>query len=59
MLGMSRPYSVVLNELAGSNRLFAQPIINYFKPLFTFLDEELAKAGEKPGFSGKLCDLIA
>ena len=56
MLGMSRPYAVVLNELTGSNRLSAQPIINYFKPLITFLDEELAKAGENPGFSGKLCD---
>ena len=38
-------------ELTGTDKMDVSPLIEYFEPLIAFLDEELDKAGEKPGWT--------
>ncbi|KAK7086686.1 hypothetical protein SK128_003261 [Halocaridina rubra] len=48
--GFSEPWPIVLESLGGSLDMDPQAIISYFEPLITFLDEELANAGQCVGW---------
>ena len=49
--GSSEKWPQQLMELTGTDKMDVSPLIEYFEPLIAFLDEELDKAGEKPGWT--------
>ena len=42
--GQSRPWQETLKEMTGTDRLDAQPMLDYFAPLYKWLQEQNAKA---------------
>jgi peptidyl-dipeptidase A len=44
--GQSRPWQETLKEMTGTDHLDAQPMLDYFAPLYTWLKEQNAKAGK-------------
>jgi len=43
--GQSRPWQVTLKEMTGTDHLDAQPMLEYFAPLYHWLKEQNAKQG--------------
>ena len=43
--GQSRPWQVTLKEMTGTDHLDAQPMLEYFAPLYHWLKEQNAKKG--------------
>ena len=43
--GQSQPWQQTLKEMTGTDHLDAQPMLDYFAPLYTWLKEQNAKAG--------------
>ena len=39
--GSSRPWPNILEEMTGSRKMDAQPLLDYFKPLENWLDSEI------------------
>ena len=51
-MGTSKPWPEALTALTGEKQLDATAILDYFAPLKTWLDEQNAKNGVKPGWAG-------
>lgn len=49
-LGRSRPWPEVLKTFTGSEKLTAQPILEYFAPLTKWLKEQQQKHGYSVGW---------
>jgi peptidyl-dipeptidase A len=49
-LGVSKPWQDALETMTGSRQMDATAIIDYFAPLKTYMDAELAKKGVKVGW---------
>ncbi len=45
--GQSQPWQQTLKEMTGSDQLDAQPMLDYFAPLYRWLKEQNGKAGTK------------
>ena len=41
-LGSSKPWSETLKILTGTDRFSAKPLLNYFEPLYTWLQQQNA-----------------
>jgi len=54
-LGFSKPWPEALKAITGSEELSVVPLLNYFKPLFTYIDKQLAEANEADCFGGRYC----
>ncbi|CAG7819915.1 unnamed protein product, partial [Allacma fusca] len=48
--GFSEPWPVALEKITGNPRMTIGSLINYFQPLFEYIDLELKKEGEIVGF---------
>uniref|UniRef100_A0A672R989 Angiotensin-converting enzyme n=1 Tax=Sinocyclocheilus grahami TaxID=75366 RepID=A0A672R989_SINGR len=48
--GSSKPWTEVLQEALGTNRMDASPLMSYFEPVTTWLQEQNAKMGETLGW---------
>ncbi|KAA0725569.1 Angiotensin-converting enzyme [Triplophysa tibetana] len=48
--GSSKPWTEVLQEAVGTNRMDASSLINYFEPITTWLREQNKKTGEMLGW---------
>lgn len=55
-LGSSEPWPGQLKSLTGSEKLSPSAMLNYFEPLRQFLEEELRKNGETPGWESATVD---
>ncbi|KAA0725565.1 Angiotensin-converting enzyme [Triplophysa tibetana] len=50
MAGSSKPWTEVLQEAVGTNRMDASSLMNYFEPVTTWLREQNEKTGETLGW---------
>lgn len=50
-LGSSIKWPEQLEMLTGTREMDVQPLIEYFQPLIEFLEQQLALAGETPGWT--------
>lgn len=48
--GSSKPWTEVLQEALGTDKMDARPLMSYFKPVTTWLQEQNAKTGETLGW---------
>ncbi|CAG2109942.1 unnamed protein product [Medioppia subpectinata] len=55
-LGSSKPWPEQLKLLTGSETMDVQPLLDYFQPLSTFLDQQLV--GEPKGWEFKVDDYV-
>ncbi len=53
-LGMSKPWPKALEAIAGTQKMSIESMKNYFKPILDFMEKELEKNGEIPGFGGMI-----
>ena len=53
-LGASKPWPDAMEALTGQRHMLAQPMLEYFKPLMDYLDEELE--GDQIGWSDDACE---
>jgi hypothetical protein len=49
-LGRSKPWPEALEQLTGSRDMDVNPLLNYFAPLYEWLQEENAKMGNYIGW---------
>ncbi len=40
-LGSSKPWTEAMKLMTGSEKMSAQPLIQYFEPLFKYIDEQI------------------
>ncbi|CAG2108942.1 unnamed protein product, partial [Medioppia subpectinata] len=55
-LGSSKPWPEQLKDLTGSDKMDVQPLLDYFQPLITFLDQQLAN--EPKGWEFNVDDYV-
>ena len=48
--GASQPWQVTLKEMTGDDHLDATPVLEYFQPLYSWLKQQNALNGSKPGW---------
>jgi peptidyl-dipeptidase A len=48
--GASQPWQITLQEMTGEDRLDANPMLEYFQPLYVWLKQQNALNGSKPGW---------
>jgi len=53
-LGFSRGWPVALEAMTGSKQMSVRPLLNYFAPLFDFIDAELERNGESVCFGDEV-----
>lgn len=53
-LGSSKPWPEAMKIMTGSEKMTAQPLIEYFSPLFTYLDQQLQNETLGWNATGKL-----
>ena len=49
-LGASVPWQVVLEKLTGSSKMDAGALLEYFEPLFDWLEQDNAQSGTPVGW---------
>lgn len=52
-MGSSRPWPDAMEALTGQRQMSAKPLLNYFKPLTKWLEEENSRNGEFIGWEVK------
>jgi len=50
-LGSKKPWPVALKKLTGTEKMSTKPILQFFEPLHTWLQEENKKNGDTPGWN--------
>ena len=50
-MGSSKPWPEALEKITGSTIMTAQPLVDYFQPLITWLETENDKMNEVRGWS--------